>query len=91
MGSISRHSSIPSETLASEDIADKLSYFVATLDYARCINAISPHGITTINQLLDERAASDPHSPVIGMPVPGDGSEKWGSLIYSKFIDVNGI
>lgn len=62
----------------------QLSYFVATLDYAQRINAANPHGITTINQLLDERAASTPHLPVVGIAVPTPDDSAWGSEIYSE-------
>lgn len=62
------------------------SYFVATLADARRINAASPpHGISTISQLLDERAASTPHLPAVGMAVPSaDGTLAWQSVVYSE-------
>lgn len=66
--------------------APHLSYFVATLADAQRINAASPpHDISTINQLLDERAASTPHLPAVGMAIPGaDGTSAWQSVVYSE-------
>lgn len=75
-----------SETSALEDRANQ-SYFVSTLHDAQRANAVNPHGISTINQLLDGRAASDPSLPAVGMPVPGPGDEKWGFIIYSESTD----
>lgn len=64
----------------------KLPYFVSTLHQAQLINSKCPHGIITINQLLDERAKSDPELPVVGMGVPGLDQDGWGSKIYSECI-----
>lgn len=61
-------------------------YFVVTLDQAQRINAANPHGISTINQLLDERAASTPDLPAVGMPVPGPDDSGWGSVVYSESV-----
>lgn len=64
----------------------QLSYFVATLDYAQRANAANPHGISTINQLIDERAASTPHLPVVGFAVPTPDDSAWPSLVYSECV-----
>lgn len=65
--------------------APQLSYFVATLAHAQRINAANPHNITTINQLLDERAASTPDLPAVGMAIPSADNSAWQSAVYSEY------
>jgi hypothetical protein len=65
-------------------------FFVATLGDARYINSRTPHGITTISQLLLRRAGETPDAVAVGMAIPPQGGNEnggeWGSIVYSGLI-----
>lgn len=65
-------------------------FFVATLGDAQRINSRTPHGITTISQLLLRRAGETPDAVAVGMAIPPQGGSEngveWESVVYSGLI-----
>ena len=54
---------------------ENLPYVVATSQIAEELNKLHPHGLITVNQLIDEAASATPDQIAVGMPQRGaDGT-----------------
>lgn len=69
------------------DSLDDIPYVVATGEIAQAYNQKHPHGVSSINQLIEERARTHPDTVVAGISVPPESSTaKWTCTTLSPSI-----
>lgn len=68
------------------DSLDSIPYVVATGEVAQAYNQKHPHGISSINQLIEQGAKTHPDTVVAGISAPPESSaSKWSCTTLSRF------